>query len=133
MVRLVEQLLTEGKKDKAKKIIDLCLAKMPIDNFGYYTAVEPLAKGYYEVNEPAKARKVLDQLIKKYVENLKYYSTMRAAEQRSLGSEIITDIERYRSLLLVMKESNDMEYYNKCKGTFNTLNKTFDYFHRDAE
>jgi len=72
LARLVEQLIEEGKNDKAKTIIELCLEKMPVDKFGYYTAVEPFAKAYYEINEKEKARKLLDQLILKYKQNLKF-------------------------------------------------------------
>ena len=133
IARLMEQLIVEGKNDKAKKVIDLALEKMPVDKFGYYTALEPFAEGYYQINEKLKAEKLLDQLMTKYKENLKYYSNLRTAEQNSLSTEIITDIERYRGLLQVAKEAKDVEFYNKCKATFNTFNKTFERFRRDNE
>jgi hypothetical protein len=36
-------------------------------------------------------------------DNLNYYSHLKSSEQTSLAVDIITDLERYRSLLLVMK------------------------------
>lgn len=133
LARLMEQLINEGKTDKAKKIIDLAMEKMPLEHYGFYTMIEPFAAGYYEVKEQGKARDILSKLIKKYQENLKYYSTLKANDQIDLYVDIITDIERYRDLLLVMKERGDIEFYNSNKATFNTYNKMFSRFKRDNE
>ncbi len=44
--RLMSKLIAEGKMDKAKKVIDLAMTKMPVDQFEYYSLVDPFAKGY---------------------------------------------------------------------------------------
>ena len=131
--RLMNQLIAEGKLDKAKKIIELAMTKMPVEKFGYYSLVEPFAKGYYDVGEKAKAHQLLEQLIGKYHENLNYYAKLAPSEQSNVSIEIITDLERYRSLLTVMQESNDIEYYNKSKKTFNTYIEIFARFGRKKE
>ncbi|KIC03169.1 hypothetical protein OA88_05185 [Flavobacterium sp. JRM] len=131
--RLMKQLITEGKIDKAKNIINLAMTKMPLDKFGYYSLVEPFAKGYYDVGEKAKAHDLLEKLINKYKENLDYYSHLDPSEQTSLAIDIITDIERYRSLLQVMKESKDLPFYNKQKAIFNTYVNVFERFGREKE
>lgn len=133
LARLMEQLINEGKTEKAKKIIDLAIEKMPLEYYGFYTMLEPFAAGYYEVKETGKARDILSKLIVKYQENLKYYSTLKSNEQVDLYGDIITDIERYRDLLLVMKERGDNEFYNSNKAAFNTYNKMFSRFKRDNE
>jgi len=133
LARLMEQLINEGKKEKAKKVIDLAMEKMPLEYFGYYTMLEPFAAGYYEVGEKEKARKILTQLIEKYQENLNYYNTLKSGEQNGMYVEIVTDIERYRDLLNVMKDRGDKAFYEKNKTTFNTFNKMFARFERDNE
>lgn len=133
MARLMEQLINEGKIDKAKKIIDLALTKMPMDYYGYYTMVEPFAAGYYEVGEKAKARQLLERLMTKYKQNLTYYSGIQPSIQNGIASDIITDIERYRSLLTVMKDRGDVEFYNKNKPVFNSFVQRFTRFGRDLE
>jgi len=133
MARLMEQLINEGKKGKAKKIIDAALSKMPMDFYGYYTMVEPFASGYYEIGEKAKAREVLDRLTTKYKQSLLYYSNIQPSIQNGITTDIITDIERYRSLLKVMKDHNDLEFYNKNKEIFNSYNKRLARFGRDME
>lgn len=133
LARLMEQQINEGKKEQAKKIIDLAMTKMPVEYFGYYSLLDPFAGGYYEVGEKAKARQLLDQLMNKYKQNLEYYRELKASEQNTLMIDIITDIERYRGLLEVMKARGDMEYYNKNRPIFNTYNKMFERFGRDNE
>lgn len=132
LARLMEALINEDKRDKAKKVIDLAMAKMPVEYYGYYTLVEPFAAGYYELGENAKARDLLNKLVKKYQENLDYYKSLNIERQNDLNVEIITDIERYRSLLLIMQE-RDPQYYEASKKIFNQYNQKFARFKRDAE
>ena len=131
--RLMDKLIAERKIDKAKDVINLAMTKMPLEKFGYYSMVEPFAKGYYQVGEKAKAQKLLDKLIVKYKENLNYYGNLGLSDQNDIAIDIITDIERYRSLLKVMKESGDIPFYNKNRTAFNTYIKIFEHFERDRE
>lgn len=131
--RLMYQLIKEGKIAKAKNIIEMGVTKFPLDYYGYYSTVEPFADGYYKVGETQKARDLLTKLMNKYKENLKYYSTLKAVEQSDIGTDIVTDIERYRSLLEVMKKNNDAAFYNKSKVEFNSFNNRFQQFERKME
>ena len=131
--RLMDKLIAEGQLDKAKKVIELSLTEMPVEKFGYYSMVEPFARGYYEVGEKAKAQQLLEKLIGKYKENLNYYGTLSSSDQVDIAIDIITDIERYRSLLTVMKESGDVQFYNKNRPAFNTYIKMFERFGRERE
>ena len=133
MARLMEQLINEDKKDKAKTIIDLAMKKMPLDYYGYYTMVEPFAGGYYAIGEKEKAREILTRLIKKYTENLKSYNNFTPSDQNNIAIDIVTDIERYRSLLHVMKDRGDISLYKSSRVTFNSYNKMFERFKRDME
>ena len=131
--RLMNELIAEDKIDKAKNVINLAMTKMPVDKYGYYSLVEPFAGGYYKVGETAKAHALLDKLVNKYRENLDYYKTLSGSDQTDLAIDIITDIERYRSLLHVMKENNDKTFYEKHKTTFNTYVNIFERFGREKE
>ena len=131
--RLTNKLIEEGKIDKAKNIINLAMTKLPLEKYGYYSLVEPFANGYYKVGEKAKAQDLLNKLVAKYRENLDYYKTLTAADQTDLAIDIITDIERYRSLLQVMRENKDDSFYEKHKTTFNTYVNIFERFGREKE
>jgi hypothetical protein len=132
LTRLMEQLIKEGKNDKAKKIIDLALAKMPLDYYEFYTMVDPFAAGYYKIGEKENARKLLKQIEAKYQDDLRYFSTLKSNEQNDVYVDIASAIERYRSLLLIMKE-HDLPFYNEQKVIFNSYNKRFERFGRDME
>jgi hypothetical protein len=95
--------------------------------------VEPFADGYYKVGETAKAQDLLNKLVQKYKENLNYYATLSSSDQTDLAIDIITDIERYRSLLDVMKANKDNAFYEKHKTTFNTYVNVFERFGREKE
>ncbi|UFH36619.1 glycosyltransferase family 117 protein [Flavobacterium acetivorans] len=131
--RLMNQLIAEGQNDKARKIIDLAMTKMPFEKYGYYSLLDPFASGYYKIGEKAKAQDLLKKLINKYKENLNYYGKLKASEQTGVAYDIITDIERYRGLLQVMKENNDLTFYNESRKTFNTYTDMFERFGREKE
>lgn len=131
--RLMFQLIKEGKNDKAKAIIEMSLTKMPVDYYGYYTAVDPFADGYYKIGEKEKARELLRKLMVKYQENLKYYKNFNAADQNFMLSDIYTDVERYRNLLTIMKDNNDLSFYNQNKPTFNTYVAMYSRFQLEKE
>ena len=133
MARLMQQLIYEEKNNRAEKIIELALNKMPMDYYGYYTMVEPFASGYYQIGKKEKARELLNKLVNKYKQSLTYYSGIQSSIQNGIASDIITDIERYRSLLYVMKDNKDLEFYTKNKAAFNSLNKRFERFGREME
>ncbi|HYD91289.1 MAG TPA: DUF2723 domain-containing protein, partial [Flavobacterium sp.] len=133
LARLMEKLLEEGKNDKAEKVIDLAMTKMPVEYFEYYTLLEPFAEGYYKLGKKQEARQLLDKLIKKYHESLTFYNGLSIADQNDLRIDIYTAIERYRSLLWIMKDQGDLEYYNKAKTVFNGFNKRFARFEWDNE
>ena len=133
LARLMDKLIAEGKNDKAENIIDLAMTKMPLDKFNYYSVIEPFAKGYYEIGKKEKARQLLEKLMTKYKENLNYYGSLNPADQSDIAIDVITDIERYRSLLQVMKENGDMPFYNKNRAVFNTYIKMFEHFERERE
>ena len=131
--RLMFQLIKDGQIEKAKKIADMGVEKMPLDYYGYYTAVDPFADGYYQVGEKDKARKLLQRLMVKYQQNLMYYKQFNTADQNFMATDIYTDIERYRNLLTIMKDNGDLGFYNQNKNTFNTFVAMYSRFGAEKE
>jgi hypothetical protein len=129
----METLILEEKNDKAKKIADLAMEKMPIDYFNYYTLVEPFAQGYYELNEKEKAREILTKLIKKYQEELTYFSSLKPSEQYTMRVDIVSNIERYRNIIRIADDAKDVDFYKQEKVKFNNFNKMFANFGRKME
>ena len=133
LARLVENLLKEKDSVRAKEILDLGMEKMPVDKFGYYPLLEPFIAGYYQIGEKEKAREIWNQVAKKYQESITYFSTLSLERQYSIGDEIITDIERYRSLIDLLVLNQDDELVKEKADEFNSYLKKFKHFYRDDE
>ncbi len=125
LARLMETLINEGKLDKAEKVINLAMQKMPIQYFEYYSFLEPFAAGYYELGKKDKARGIISEVIKKYQENLKFYSGWKPSEQNFNAMDIANDIYYYRGMLQTAKAADDLEFYNTEKAKFNNYIKAF--------
>ncbi|HET8887207.1 MAG TPA: DUF2723 domain-containing protein [Salinimicrobium sp.] len=131
LARLVEKLIQEQDTAKATEIIDLAMEKMPVEYYGYYTLVEPFISGYYEVGEVEKARELWKKIATKYQENLRYYSNWDEERQIAYAEEIVTDIERYRSLVDMLIIHQDEELVQEEAETFNNYLRLFQHFYQD--
>ncbi|MFL9843132.1 DUF2723 domain-containing protein [Flavobacterium rhizosphaerae] len=133
MSRLADTLIEEGQIEKAHNIADLALKHMPVNKMGYYLATQPFADAYYKTGDIATARKLLETLVQKYRENLLYYNSQKISWQNSHYNDIAGDIERYRNLLHIAKQNNDIDFYNRHKKAFNQTNTVFSRFNRKNE
>lgn len=133
LARLVEALLQEGQIQKAENVIDLAMEKMPVEYYGYYTLLEPFIAGYYEVGEPEKARELWEKVAEKYQENLTYYNTLDIDRQINFGNEIVTDIERYRSLVDLMILHDEEEIARSKADEFNSYLMMFEHFYGNPQ
>ncbi|MDH7445399.1 glycosyltransferase family 117 protein [Aquimarina sp. 2201CG14-23] len=138
LARLVEALIIEGKKDKAKEILDLGMEKMPIEYYEYYTLLEPYVSGYYEVGEKEKARELWNKVAKKYQEQLTYFGSLTLENQYQYAGEIVSNVERYRSVvdLLLINQDRDMieekaEEFNRYLRLFTRLYSEDEEYDRD--
>ena len=131
--RLMTALIEEKKFDKAEKVIQIAMKNMPIDYFEYYTTVEPFAEGYYKIGKKEEARKILNQLIKKYQEKLTFFHSQSEKQKAFYRMEIYREIDIYRSLLLLAQESGDVEFYNSQRLKFNNFNNMMGEYKREIE
>ena len=133
LARLMEALVNEGKIEKAKEIIDISITNMPVDQFGYYTLVEPFVDGYYKVGETNKARKLYERLRNIYQERLTYYANTDLDQQYDNIDMIVGDMESYRRNIDVLITNNDREYVDKETKIFNTFIDKFSHFYEDID
>ena len=133
LARLAEALINEGENEKAEKILDLAMEKMPVKYFEYYSLLEPYILGYYELDKPEKARAIFEEVSKKYQENLVFFSGMKVTRQYNMADEIISNMERYRSIVNIVIVY-DTEEYGKAEATkFNDYLKLFRHFYSENE
>ncbi len=123
LARLAETLMQEGKNDKAKKVIDLAVEKMPVEYYGYYTLVEPFIIGYYNLGETEKAQNLYKEVAKKHYEKLAYYGSLDKNTQRLVGEEVVTDAARYLGLIDVLIANQDKELLSEELDTYAKVSK----------
>jgi len=133
LARLVEVLLEEGKYDKAEVILDLAMKHMPVDYYDYYSLLEPFIIGYFEIGETEKALQLWEKVATKYQENLTYYNGLDRERQIMYGSEIITDIERYRSLVTILILNAEEEIAREKSEEFDRYQDLFQHFYGPRE
>jgi len=121
----MKQLIKEGKNDKARKVIDLAMKKMPFEYYGYYVMLDDFVDGYYKLNDISNARQLSAKIIKKYQENLDYYSKLSIPEQNDIHMDIFNDIYKYKGQIDIMKENNDNGQYGPAHDTFLSYTKRF--------
>lgn len=125
--RLIGALLQENKKEKARKILDLGMEKLPFEFYGDYFLLEPYITGYFEVGQQKKALQLWDKVAQKYRENLRYYSSWEHEKQMTNVDVIIGEIQKYRSLLdLLMLYEKDGLVRKKAED-FNASLELFDW------
>src|SRR5690606_507761 len=113
LTRLAEQLVEEGKMDKAKNVVDLAMKNFPIEFFlpndrsGNYFTVEPFADLYYTLGEHKKAADIAVKLFTKAEEDLRFYKGMKLNEQQEYGSDIIFAFETAYRIIDNCKMHND--------------------------
>ena len=95
------------------------MTKMPIEDFGFYTLLEPIINAYYKIEKKDKARDIFEKIAIKYKENLEYFSSISNSNKNRYAEEIYTDIERYRSLVDVLISYEEGEYLENKMKEFN--------------
>lgn len=133
ITRAAEALTLIGDKKKAEELLDLGMEKMPLEIFGHYTGLEGFVTGYYEVDKKEKARKLLDGVIKKYQEELDHYKALTSNEQSVIRMDIISAVERYRSLVRVPIYYEDDKTVTKHLNIFNNYVKAFPTYYAKEE
>ncbi len=133
LARLAETLMNEGKNEKAEKVLDLGMEKMPVKYFEYYSLLEPFVLGYYELGKPEKARAIYEDVTTIFQEHLSYYSGMKVKRQYPIAEEIISDMERYRSLVDIAIVYDEEAFARAEAAKFNDYLKLFRHFYSPDE
>lgn len=129
ITRLANALIDEKQIDKAIEVLDLSMEKMPVESFGYYSLVIPIARAYYRAGAEEKAREIVFELSKGYQEYMQYYAQWDSDDQLALIEEIVGNVERYKSLLTEVAETKDHQTLDALYESFYTSILPFSYIY----
>ena len=85
--RLASQLINEGKKDAAIKVLDKCMEVMPESSVPYNYFILPVAEAYYRAGDTIKAGKIAKRLNILYEQHLRYYFAFTGNDAINLEPE----------------------------------------------
>ncbi len=125
--RLASALIEEENFEKAETILDLGMEKMPVDDFEFYSLLEPFVLGYYQIGKKEKAREVYFSVVKHYQEHLEFYASLNYRRQEALGDEIFSDLGRYRGLLDILASYDTEEFTLQEAEKFNGFLRKFNF------
>ena len=109
ITRLANALIEDEEVEKAITVLDLAMEKMPIETFGYYSLITPIASAYYRAGATEKAQKIVKKITTGYQEYMRYYATWDNDDQLSLMEDLVGNVERYKNLLAEVLQARDYE------------------------
>lgn len=92
---LAGALISEGKKDKAKNILDKCLTVMPEENIPFDAAIFAICGSYYELGDFTTANQIAKKMFDIYEGDLRIYQ----AQKPNRKSAYTRDIAQAKEIL----------------------------------
>jgi len=74
--RLANALISEGKSDSARLVLDRCVQLMPEEKVPYDVFVPAIAETYYTLGEDEKAGQIVRRHLEILTEDLVYYFSL---------------------------------------------------------
>jgi hypothetical protein len=123
--RLCTELIREGKKDKAKKVLELCVEKMPRHNVPYNYFILPVAECYYQLDMPEKGNELLKDLADIYEEDLNYYFRFKGKLAESVDSEKQQALGVFQRMTQVTRMNGQEELSKNLDERFKVLQEKY--------
>ena len=102
--RLAEEYIRLGQNDKAKEVLDRCVQVMPENVVEYNYFMIAIAESYYKIKAYEKGNNIIRILVNNYDEELRFYTTLKGEQRKSLQSEIDRDKYILQQLILITNE-----------------------------
>ena len=119
-IELIDQLMVEGKTDKALKALDYCMEKIPSTAIPHDYISTQLAMNYYQLGQKDKGKKLLEEIADNSFEYLKWYTTLTPNQLRSIDRDVQINqfilIKNVIPMFISQKDQESaMKYVNKLK------------------
>ncbi|MGL4630237.1 MAG: protein O-mannosyl-transferase family [Leadbetterella sp.] len=116
-LRLIDQLVREGKNAEAEKYLDKCMTLMPDKSIPYDQITANFIIFYFEIGKNDKAKKIADVMLKRCQEEIDYFSRNQNTMQwNSIANEVISSNIRTLQLIANTTDQKDKVYSEKVKG-----------------
>lgn len=109
MAILAGALINEGKKTKAKNILDKCLQVMPDENIPYDATIYTICGAYYEIGETKKGGELAKKLFDIFEGDLRIYNKQKGMHRSAYGRDISQAKEILKRLTGLAQQYNQDE------------------------
>ncbi len=106
MATLAGALINKGQKQKAEKVLDVCLEKMPDENVRYESTLYTIIAGYYQIGNMKKAISLSSKLFDIYENDLKVYKAQKSIHRVAFNREMEQAKEVMRRLVMLAEQFN---------------------------
>ncbi len=120
--RLAEQLVVEGKNDKAKEVIQFCLAKMPDNTVAYDYFTPRFIPLLFQIGDDKTAMEICDTMGKRADQELGYYTKNR---KKSTNQEIEINLYVLNQIVNSLKQFNKTEQAKKYEDIFKKYESSY--------
>lgn len=123
--RLANELVAEGKNDKAVEVLDFAMEKMPAEKFGYNYFVFGIIDAYYKAGATDKARALTWAFADRLDEELAFYASFDRQDRKRASNEWRTNIQFYQMLLRNIQVHDDNNSAQDFYQRYNIATKPF--------
>ena len=104
MATLAGALINKGQKQKAEKVLDYCLEKMPDENVRYEGTLYTIIAGYYQIGNMKKATELSSKLFSIFENDYKVYQSQKPMHRIAFNREMAQAKEIMRRLVLLAEQ-----------------------------
>jgi tetratricopeptide (TPR) repeat protein len=109
MATLASALIAKGQKQKAEKVLDLCLEKMPDANVRFEATLYTIVADYYQIGNMKKANELSLKLFDIYENDYKVYKAQKPAHRVAFNREMGQAKEIMRRLVMLAEQFKQEE------------------------
>jgi hypothetical protein len=117
-MRVAENLVSKGEKEKAIALLDACLAEFPDNKISFDMYMIPFADVYYEAGAMEKGNVICERVFEIYTQNLDYYNRLNSKLLKYYQEDYDQAIGIIQRLSMMAKMYKQTELYDKIDGVF---------------
>jgi hypothetical protein len=121
---LAEALISEGREDDARTILDISLEKMPERNVPFDRILLPTVEAYYAIGDTEKANELSDRLFTIMEENLVFYMSLEPRFAAKVENDMAIS-HAVMGRLMSTTNRNDPERGKVMRERFETIEEAY--------
>jgi hypothetical protein len=116
--RLANALISEGKSDSARLVLDRCVQLMPEEKVPYDVFVPAIAETYYTLKENEKASQIVRKHLEILTEDMIYYFSLEPEQRTAIDYEIRLSLQFLQDYRTITASAGQLELNKEIDEVF---------------